>query len=58
MHKALRNNYSPNFSNFFIKTVRIHNRKTRLASNEHALYILRYKTEKLQRSFKYQEVKV
>jgi len=28
------------------------------ASNEHALYIPRYKTEKLQRSFKYQRVKM
>jgi len=58
MHKILWNNHPPNFSNFFIKTNRIHNRKIRLASNEHALYILRYKTDKLQRSFKYQGVKV
>jgi len=58
IHKLLRNNHPPNFFKFFIKTNKIHNRTTRLASNEHALYIPRYKTEKLQRSFKYQGVKV
>jgi len=56
--KILRNNHPPNFSNFFIKTNKIHNRTIRLASKEHALYIPRYKTEKLQKSFKYQGVKV
>jgi len=50
MHKILQNNHPPNFSNFFIKTYRIHNRTTRLALNEHAQYILWYKTEKLQGS--------
>jgi len=58
MYNILRNNHPPNFSNFLIKTNRIHKRKTRLASNEYALYIPRYKTDKLQRSFKYQRVKM
>jgi len=50
IHKILRNNHLPNFSNFD-KNNRIHNRTTRLASDKHALYIPWYKTEKIAEEF-------
>jgi len=47
------------FSKFYKKSIsNTHLRSTRLFSNKFNLYLPRYKTNKLQRSYKYQGVKI
>ena len=46
------------FSSFFTLVISIHTRTTRLASYSNYLYLPRYKTNELQRSFKFQGVKI
>ena len=46
------------FSSFFTPVISIHTRTTRLASYSNNLYLPRYKTNKMQRSFKFQGVKI
>jgi len=46
------------FSNIFKSISDTHFRSTRLSSNKFNLYLPRYKTNELQRSFKYQGVKI
>ena len=46
------------FSSFFTPVISIHTRTTRLASFSDNLYLPRYKTNKMQRSFKFQGVKI
>ena len=46
------------FSSFFTAVISIHTRTTRLASYSNNLYLPRYKTNKMQRSFKFQGVKI
>lgn len=58
MFRQTNNNFPLTFSNFFIKTTEVHYKTTRLALNKTSLRIPRYKTAKLQRSFKYQGVKI
>jgi len=57
MHKCAHKNTPESFTSFFTFVNTIHTRSTRLASNKFNLYLPRYKTNKLQRSFKYQGVK-
>ena len=47
-----------NLSTFFAPVKAIHTRSTRLASSKLNLYLPRYKSQKLQKSFKYQGVKI
>ena len=46
------------FSSFFTPVISIHTRTTRLASYSNNLHLPRYKTNKMQRSFKFQGVKI
>ena len=46
------------FSSFFTPVISIHTRITRLASYSNNLYLPRYKTNKLQKSFKFQGIKI
>ena len=58
MHQLVNNKLLPQFSSFFIVIIMAHTRTTRLASMEYGLYIPRFRTKRLQNSFKYQEVKI
>ena len=58
MHKHTRKKLPTSFSTFFAPVKAIHTRSTRLASSELNLYLPRYKSQKLQKSFKYQGVKI
>ena len=46
------------FQDFFVKVSEISGRTTRSSDNRHSLYIPRYNTNRLQRSIKYQVVKI
>ena len=46
------------FSDFYVKVSEISGRTTRSSGNRHSLYIPRFNTNTLQRSIKYQGVKV
>ena len=46
------------FSSFFTPVISIHTRTTRLASYSNNLYLPKYKTNKMQSSFKFQGVKI
>ena len=58
MHKHTRKKLPTSLSTFFAPVKAIHTRSTRLASSELNLYLPRYKSQKLQKSFKYQGVKI
>ena len=58
MHQLVNNKLPPQFFSFFTPTKVIHSRTTRLASMEHGLYIPRFRTKRLQNSFKYQGVEI
>ena len=58
MHKHTRKKLPTSLSTFFVPVKAIHTRSTRLASSELNLYLPRYKSQKLQKSFKYQGVKI
>ena len=58
MHKHTRKKLPKSLSTFFAPVEAIHTRSTRLASSELNLYLPRYKSQKLQKSFKYQGVKI
>ena len=54
MHKTL----PQTFFDFFVEASKISGRTTRSSGNRHSLYIPRYNTNRLQRSIKYQGVKI
>ena len=58
MHNHSRKKLPTSLSTFFAPVKTIHTRSTRLASSELNLYLPRYKSQKLQKSFKYQGVKI
>ena len=58
MHKHTRKKLPVNLCTFFAPVKAIHTRSTRLASSELNLYQARYKSQKLQKIFKYQGVKI
>ena len=54
----MHNTLPQSFSDFFDKVSEISGRTTRTSGNRHSLYIPRYDTNRLQRSIKYQGVKI
>ena len=58
VHRLMHNTLPQSFSNFFIKEDQVNNHTTRSSSNPNNLYIPCYKTNRIQRSIKYQGVKV
>ena len=58
MHQLVNNKLPPQFFLFFTPIKVVHTRTTSLASKEHGLYIPRFRTKRLQNSFKYQGVKI
>ena len=58
VYDCIHNNTPYSLSNMFIKTSQISARTTRSSINTNNLYISRYRTNKLQRSIRYQGVKI
>ena len=58
IYDCIRNNIPYSLSNMFIKTFQISARAARSSINTNNLYIPRYRTNKLQRSIRYQSVKI
>ena len=54
----MNNTLPQSFSDFYAKVSDISGRTTRSSGNRYNLYILRYNTNRLQRSIKYQGVKI
>ena len=54
----MHNTLPQSFSDFFFKASEISGRTTRSSGNRLSLYIPRYNTNRLQRSIKYQGVKI
>ena len=58
VHRCMHNTPPQSFSNFFTKVGHVNTRTTRSSSNPNNLYIPCYKSNKIQRSIKYQGIKV
>ena len=58
VHRFMHNTLPQSFSNFFAKVGQVNTRTTRSSSNPNNLYIPCYKSNRIQRSIKYQGVKV
>ena len=58
VYRFMHNTLSQSFSDFFVEASEISGRTTRSSGNCHSLYIPRYNTNRLQRSIKYQGVKI
>ena len=58
MHKNSQKKLPNRLNGHFTRVTEIHTQTTRLASSELNLYLPRYKTQNLQKTFKYQEAKI
>jgi len=58
IHRFVRNSLPPSFNDYFKRFSDISTRTTRSSTNPNNLYIPRYKTNRMQRSIKFQDVKI
>ena len=58
VYRFMHNTLPQTFSDFFVKASEISGCTTRSSGNRHSLYIPRYNNNRLQRSIKYQGVKI